>query len=72
MKASIKYMSLLLIGGLMLVFYFNTISGPETVDGVCSYSAKSQLIKQCRNEEHCFSFFKDVIANILPALKKLN
>jgi hypothetical protein len=56
----------------MSVFYFNKVSGPGKVDAACSYSAKSQSIKQCRSEEHCFSFFKDVIVNILPELKILN
>jgi hypothetical protein len=72
MKPSIKYISLLFIGGLMLFFYLNKTFNPGEIDTLCSHSAKSQSIKQCGNEEHCFSFFKDVIVNILPELRILN
>lgn len=72
MKSSIKYISLLVIGGLMFIFYFNTISNTTVPDTTCPYQSKDQATKQCRDEEHSFSFFKDVIANILPALKTLS
>jgi hypothetical protein len=72
MKPSTKYISLLFIGGLMLFFYPSKISDPGRIDAPCSHLAKSQTIKQCSSKENSFSFFKDVIANILPELKKLN
>jgi hypothetical protein len=72
MKPSIKYIGLLLVGGLMFVFYFNAISDKIATDKTCLYQSQDLAIRQCRNEEHSFSFFKDVIANILPVLKMLS
>ena len=74
MKRFIRYISLLLVGGLMLSFYYNytyIIGGPCTVQ---SYVTKSQPVKttlQCKLGGDGFSFFKDVISNIAPALKNL-
>jgi hypothetical protein len=56
----------------MLIFYFNTISDRSALDTSCAYQSNDEVVKQCRNEEHCFSFFKDVIVNVLPELKILN
>jgi hypothetical protein len=71
MSPSTKCIGLLLIGGLMLVFYPKSLSGPDKTE-TAPHQSKSQPIKQCHNSEHHFSFFKEVIANILPELKKLD
>jgi hypothetical protein len=62
----------LLICGLMLVHHRYTAGNGSRMN---TYLSKTQTgknfiqVKPCEKE---FSFFKDVIANILPALKNLN
>ena len=75
MKCLTRYISLLLVSGLMLSFYYNYTYIIGDSCKVCLYQAKTQPVKeslQCKSGENGFSFFKDVIANILPALKSLN
>lgn len=74
MKPLTRYISLLLVGGLMLSFYYNYTYIIGDFCKVQSYVAKGQPVKatlQCESGGESFSFFKDVIFNIAPALKNL-
>ncbi|MDB5025165.1 MAG: hypothetical protein JWP78_2920 [Mucilaginibacter sp.] len=71
----IRYISLLLICGLMLFFYFNAANTAGNSSKTHCCLTKIRPVKkslQNKLDENGFSFFKDVIANILPALKSLN
>jgi hypothetical protein len=75
MKRLTRYIGLLMIGGLMFSFHHHHTYIIGNTCKVCFYQAKTQPVKesvQCKSDENGFSFFKDVIANILPALKSLN
>ncbi|HTE01043.1 MAG TPA: hypothetical protein VK668_17250 [Mucilaginibacter sp.] len=75
MKPLIRYISPLLIGGLMLTFYYHTPYNKDAVVKVDSCLIKTQQAKPvaaCNIPENSFSFFRDVIAKILPVLKSLN
>jgi hypothetical protein len=75
MKPLTRYIGLLLIGGLMFSSRHHDTYIIGSAYKACCYQAKTQLVKesqQCESGENGFSFFKDVIANILPALKSLN
>jgi hypothetical protein len=72
MKILIRYISLLFICGLMFTLCHTYIIGNTCK--VRSYPAKGQPVKespQSKLHENGFSFFKDVIFNIVPALKNL-
>ncbi len=59
----------------MLFFYHHATNTTGNPGKTYSYLTKTQAGKKnLRNRlnENGFSFFKDVIANILPALKSLN
>ena len=74
MKPVNKYISLLLICGLMLPLYdkhtYNNI-GEKNNAQTCQ--EKMQAVKEpdCKSEKVSFSFFKDILSNITPALKNL-
>jgi hypothetical protein len=73
MKILIRYISLLFICGLMFSLGHTYIIG-----NTCKvYPNKAKTLPVTENlqsklNENGFSFFKDVIANILPVLKSLN
>ena len=72
MKILIRYISLLFICGLMFTFCHTYIIGNTCK--VYTYPAKGQPVKtslRSKLNENGFSFFKDVISNIAPALKNL-
>jgi hypothetical protein len=53
---------------------YTAVNGGKT-GKACAYLSKTQTAKNNLQDKSCekgFSFFKDVIANILPALKNLN
>ena len=75
MKLLIRYIGLLLISGLMLPFCSNpTLITGEIVKEITDIT-KLKSVK-CnaagKLDEKGFSFFKDVVANTLPALKNLD
>jgi len=74
MKPVNRYISLLVICGLMLPLYdkhtyYNI--GIKHNAQICP--KKMQPVKEpdCKTDERGFSFFKDVISNIIPVLKNL-
>ncbi len=74
MKLLIRYISLLLICGLMFSFCYNYT---YIIGNYCKahYKSKVHLVKEsqdCNLNNAGFSFFKDVLVNILPVLKSLN
>ena len=74
MKLLIRYISLLVICGLMFSFCYNYT---YIIGNYCkaSYKTTVQPVKEspdCNLNNAGFSFFKDVLANILPVLKSLN
>jgi hypothetical protein len=74
MKLLIRYISLLVICGLMFSFYHNYT---YIIGSYCKapYKAEVQPVKEspdCKLDNNGFSFLKDVLANILPVLKSLN
>ena len=75
MKSMIRYISPLLICGLIMARHqYIPVNGGKT-GRARTYLSKTQTFKNNMQEkpsEKSFSFFKDVIANILPALKNLN
>jgi hypothetical protein len=75
MKLMTRYISLLFICGLMFSFHHNYTYIIGSTCKAPSYLAKTQPVKEgsaCKLSENGFSFFKDVVANILPVLKSLN
>ena len=74
MKPVNRYISLLLICGLMLPLYdkhtYNNI-GIKNNGQTCREKIQSIKGPDCKTDEGGFSFFKDVISNIAPALKNL-
>jgi hypothetical protein len=75
MKLMIRYISPLLICGLILAHHQYTAVNSGKAGKASPYLSKAQIGKNCAQDKPCekgFSFFKDVIANILPALKNLN
>ena len=75
MKPLTRYISLLLICGLMLPLHRNNSRIPVMHVAMRVHLSKDLPCKQsnnCSQNENGFSFFKDVIANILPALKNIN
>lgn len=74
MKPLTRYISLLLICGLMLPLRRNNTYIIGKHDNVRFHLSKNIPVKQsndCKQSQNGFSFFKDVIANILPALKNI-
>lgn len=74
MKPLNRYMSLLLICGLMLPLHDeHTYNNIGKKNNAPSYQEKAQSIKpsDCKTGKGGFSFFKDVILGLTPALKKL-
>lgn len=74
MKPVNRYISLLLICGLMLPLYdkhtYNDI-GTKYNARVCQEKILPVKAPDCKSDEDGFSFFKDIISNIAPALKNL-
>jgi hypothetical protein len=72
MKSVNRYISLLLICGLMLPLYnkrtYNNISKKNSAP---IYPKGPLKGANCKSDERGFSFFKNVISNIAPALKNL-
>ncbi|MBV8388487.1 MAG: hypothetical protein JO080_01670 [Mucilaginibacter sp.] len=74
MKPVNRYISLLLICGLMLPLYDkHTYYNTGIKNNAQTSREKLQPIKEsdCKTKEGSFSFFKDIISNIAPALKNL-
>ena len=74
MKPMTRYISLLLIGGLMLPLHRNNTCIPGMHVAMRVHLSKDLPCKQsniCRQSENGFSFFKDVITHVLPELKIL-
>ena len=74
MKPVNKYISLLLICGLMLPLYDKyTYINIHTKKNAHVSQKKKQLVKgsDCKTDEESFSLFKDIISNIPSALKNL-
>ena len=74
MKPVKRYISLLLICGLMLPLYNKHTYNNIGINGnaqICQEKSKSVSAPDCKTDERGFSFFKDVISNIVPALKNL-
>lgn len=75
MKPVNRYISLLLICGLMLPLYHKySYKNIGMKNNTRERPGKIQPIKEpvCKTGEGGFSFFKDIIFNIAPALKNLN
>jgi hypothetical protein len=75
MRSVIRYVSPLLICGLIMARRQYTAVNVGKAGKACTCLSKTQRGKNSVQEkpsEKGFSFFKDVIANILPALKNLN
>ena len=75
MKPVNRYISLLMICGLMLPLYDkHTYNNIGIKNNAPARRGQIQSIKEsdCQTDEGGFSFFKDVISNIAPALKNLN
>jgi hypothetical protein len=74
MKLVNKYISLLLICGLMLPLCdkrtYNNIGEKNNVQA-CREKKRPVSDSECKSGEPGFSFFKDIISNITPALKNL-
>ena len=73
MKTLIRYISLL-ICGLVLFFYHDATNTIGNRGKTYPYLTKTQPVKkslQSKLDENSFSFFKDVILNIVPTLKIL-
>jgi len=74
MKMPNRYISLLLICGLMLPLYdkhtYNNI-GTKSSAPTCREKTQPATAPDCKTDEGGFSFFKDIISNIAPALKNL-
>jgi len=75
MKPVNRYISLLLICGLMLLLYdkhtYNNI-GIKNNAQACREKVQPVKASVCKTEEEGFSFFKDVILNIAPVLRNIN
>jgi hypothetical protein len=74
-RSLIRYISPLLIGGLILTFFYHTSYIKDEIVKADSCLVKTRQAKHavaCKIEEKGFSFFRDVVANIWPALKSLN
>jgi len=66
------YISLLLLCGFMLLYYSTTHLNHRRAIKPMPHAAKTQAVAQslsARMSINSFSFFKDVISNILPVLK---
>ena len=72
MKSLNRYISLLLICGLMLPLY-GTYNNMDKKISTPGYQEKVQSAKvsDCKKDKGRFSFFEDVILNLTPALKNL-
>ena len=74
MKPLTRYISLLLICGLMLPLHHSStyiIGKYDNMHARLSKPVSKSQAPDCKQREADFSFFKDVLANILPALKNL-
>lgn len=74
MKPLTRNISLLLVCGLMLPLHQNEtyiIGKNSNVHLSQSKPVGISQVSDCRHQQDGFSFFKDVLANILPALKNL-
>jgi hypothetical protein len=70
MKMPSTYISLLLFCGLMLFFIYCRNNKPHRVHSDMARVQPARHIIQNKKDESGFSFFRDVISNIVPALKK--
>jgi hypothetical protein len=71
----IRYIGLLIICGLMLPFYRYTIGTTGKMVKKVSNLITTPPVKHRltgKIHENSFSFFRDVVTNILPVLKNLN
>jgi hypothetical protein len=71
----IRYIGLLIICGLMLPFYRDTINPTGEMVKKVSNLTTTQPVKHSLSGkiyDNSFSFFRDVVTNILPVLKNLN
>ena len=72
MKPVNRYISLLMICGLMLPLYDkHTYNNIGIKNNAPARRGEIQSVKgsDCKTDEEGFSFFKDVISNIVPELK---
>lgn len=75
MKPVNRYISQLLICGLMLPLYDkHTYNNIGITNNAPACRGKTDPVKECdcKTDEGGFSFFKDVMSNIAPVLKYLN
>jgi len=74
MKPVNRYISLLLICGLMLPLYdkhtYNNIGIGNNAQA-CPEKMQPVKVTDCKTDEEGFSFFKDVISNIAPVLRNI-
>jgi hypothetical protein len=70
MKMPSTYISLLLFCGLMLFFIYCRNNKPAKVPRDVTRVQQAKSLTQNKKSETGFSFFRDVISNIAPALKK--
>jgi hypothetical protein len=70
MKMPSTYISLLLFCGLMLLFIYCRSNKPARVHPDSTTVQPARRLTQNKKSEAVFSFFRDVISNIAPALKK--
>ncbi len=71
----IKYISPLFFSGLILVLYLNTHSISTLQADLCARQSKNQCTSKCdacKPRKQSFSFFRDVVANVVPVLKNLH
>jgi len=74
MKPVNRYISLLLICGLMLPLcdkHIYSNIGIKNNAQVCQEKVHPMKATDCKTEEEGFSFFKDVISNIAPVLRNI-
>jgi len=70
MKMPSTYISLLLFCGLMLFFIYCHNNKSHKVHPVFTRVETGRRLIQNKKSENDFSFFRDIISNIAPALKK--
>ena len=71
MKMPSTYISLLLLCGLMLLFIYCRNNKPAHVHSDMAKTQPARHLIQDKKNESGFSFFRDVISNIAPALKNI-
>ena len=75
MRSLIRYISPLLISGLVLTFCYHTPYTKDEavkVDPCLIQTQQAKQVAACNIPENSFSFFRDVITKISPVLKNLN